>query len=274
MRTAAIQRCACGGHAPPGGECAGCRARRLAAQSAHVSQTLRGPGRPLDPATRTAFESSLGHDFSRVRIHTDSRAAASAEALEANAYTVGTDVAFGAGRYDPGSAAGRQLLAHELTHVRQQAGATPSGSLQVVDDPAAEAEADRVGPHDRPPDAGGGAAPAGRLAAPDPAPSPPTAPAGGAAGVDPRDVRAPRAARHPAPDAADRRTAGGAPRRPPGAPAATDPDDYQAGPALRPRSGRSGGATSRLAPWAAASAPRPWRRSWRRTSRATRCSAS
>jgi hypothetical protein len=142
VRTAAIRRCACGGHAKPGGECAACKARRLAAQSSLVSETLRGPGRPLDPATRAGFESSLAHDFRAVRVHTDARAASSAATLEAHAYTVGTDVVFGAGRYDPGSTAGRRLLAHELTHVRQQAGATPNGPLQVVDDPAAEAEAD------------------------------------------------------------------------------------------------------------------------------------
>jgi hypothetical protein len=135
-------RCACGGSAPPGGECSRCRAKRLAASSSLVSDTLRDPGRPLDPATRAGFESSLGHDFGSVRIHADSRAAASAAALDANAYTVGTDVVFGTGRYDPGSAAGRGLIAHELTHVRQQARATPSGPLHVVDDPAAEAEAD------------------------------------------------------------------------------------------------------------------------------------
>jgi hypothetical protein len=142
MRTAAIRRCACGGHAKPGGECAACKARRLAAQSSLVSETLRSPGRPLDPATRAGFESSLAHDFRAVRVHTDARAASSAATLEAHAYTVGTDVVFGAGRYDPGSTAGRRLLAHELTHVRQQAGATPNGPLQVVDEPAAEAEAD------------------------------------------------------------------------------------------------------------------------------------
>jgi hypothetical protein len=139
-----LQRCACGGKARAGGECTRCRARRLQTQarSSLVTATLRSPGRPLDPATRAGFESTLGHDFGGVRVHTDSRAAESAAALDANAYTVGTNVVFGVGRYEPGSAAGRQLLAHELTHVRQQTGATASGPLQVVDDPAAEAEAD------------------------------------------------------------------------------------------------------------------------------------
>jgi hypothetical protein len=142
MRAIALQRCACGGNTPPGGECARCRAKRLAAQSSVVSKTLRGPGGALDPATRTGFETSLGHDFPGVGVHTDSRAAASAAALNAMAYTLGTDVVLGAGRYDPGSSAGQKLLAHELTHVRQQAGSTQAGPLQVVDDPTAEAEAD------------------------------------------------------------------------------------------------------------------------------------
>jgi uncharacterized protein DUF4157 len=141
MRTLAVQRCARGGHAPPGGECARCRAKRLATQSSLVTETLRGSGRPLDPTTRSGFESALGQDFGNVRVHTDARAATSAAALDANAYTVGTHVVFGAGRYDPGSAAGRRLLGHELTHVRQQAGASLAGPLQVVDDPVAEAEA-------------------------------------------------------------------------------------------------------------------------------------
>jgi hypothetical protein len=137
-----LQRCACGGHAPPGGECERCRAKRLAAQTSLVGETLRGPGRPLDAGTRAGFESTLGHHFGNVRVHTDAEAAASADALHAAAYTVGSDVVFGAGRYDPGSDTGRRLLAHELTHVRQQAGSAPTGPLRIVDDPAAEAEAD------------------------------------------------------------------------------------------------------------------------------------
>ena len=141
MRALAVQRCACGGHAPPGGECAQCRARRLAREASLVGETLRGEGRPLDPGTRATFERSLGFDFGRVRVHTDGRAAASAAALGASAYTAGTNVVFGAGRFDPSSDTGRRLLAHELTHVRQQAGAAPTGAPQVVDDPAAEAEA-------------------------------------------------------------------------------------------------------------------------------------
>jgi hypothetical protein len=72
------------------------------------------------------MESRFGHDFGAVRIHSDDRAAASAAAADAHAYTVGGDIVFGHGRYAPETRAGRLLLAHELTHVVQQgaAGAT------------------------------------------------------------------------------------------------------------------------------------------------------
>ena len=66
------------------------------------------------------FEPRLGHDFSQVRVHADERAAASARAVGALAYTAGSQIVFGAGRYAPESPAGRTLLAHELAHVIQQ----------------------------------------------------------------------------------------------------------------------------------------------------------
>jgi Domain of unknown function (DUF4157) len=74
------------------------------------------------------MESRFGHDFGKVRIHADTGAAASARALHAHAYTVGSDIAFAPGRYSPHTAPGRRLLAHELAHVVQQ-GAGP-GALQ------------------------------------------------------------------------------------------------------------------------------------------------
>jgi hypothetical protein len=94
---------------------------------------------------RGQMEARFGHDFSRVRVHADARAAVSARAVGAAAYTVGRDVVFGAGRYAPGTAEGRSLLTHELTHVVQQAGSgQPSGELTVqpADHPA-EREAER-----------------------------------------------------------------------------------------------------------------------------------
>ena len=143
MSHAFLQRCACGGTPGPDGECAACKAKRLGNAPSIVAETLGEAGRPLAPATRAGFEQATGHDFGSVRVHTNERAARSAEAVGAHAYTVGRDVVFGANRYDPGSEKGRRLLAHELTHVRQQAGAAPTGPLRVVDAPAAEAEADR-----------------------------------------------------------------------------------------------------------------------------------
>ena len=66
------------------------------------------------------MESKFGHDFSQVRVHTDARAAESTRAVNALAYTVGRNVVFGAGQYEPGTSEGRRLLGHELTHVVQQ----------------------------------------------------------------------------------------------------------------------------------------------------------
>jgi hypothetical protein len=92
--------------------------------AAGVHAVLASPGRPLDAATRASLEPRFGHDFSRVRIHADASAAASAGALRALAYTVGRDVVFGTGQYAPETAAGRELLAHELAHVVQQGSAS------------------------------------------------------------------------------------------------------------------------------------------------------
>jgi uncharacterized protein DUF4157 len=103
----------------------GIRSSSSVPQSIH--ETLASPGQPLDRATRQFMESRFAHDFSRVRVHTDARAAESARAVNAAAYTVANDVAFGAGRYAPSSESGRRLLAHELTHVVQQA----SGATRV-----------------------------------------------------------------------------------------------------------------------------------------------
>jgi len=134
---AVLQRqCACGGTPGPDGECAGCKAKRLQRRAAApgprtappvVAETLRSSGRPLEASTRAAMEKGFGHDFGSVRVHTDARAAESARAVEAHAYTVGRDVVFGADRYAPETRAGRGLLAHELTHVLQQEGATSTG---------------------------------------------------------------------------------------------------------------------------------------------------
>jgi hypothetical protein len=85
-----------------------------------------GAGRPLDTATRDFFENRFGADLSDVRVHTDRGAANSAESINALAYTLGRDVVFAPGQYTPETMEGRRLLAHELTHVVQQAKAQPS----------------------------------------------------------------------------------------------------------------------------------------------------
>jgi hypothetical protein len=83
-------------------------------------ESLRSPGSPLNAADQAYFEAAFGADLSGVRIHTGRDAAVSATREGASAYTVGRDVVFGAGRYAPGTRAGRLLLAHELAHVIQQ----------------------------------------------------------------------------------------------------------------------------------------------------------
>jgi hypothetical protein len=84
-------------------------------------------GRPLADREQAFFGSRFGVDFSRVRVHADAGAAESARAIGAAAYTFGSHIMFGAGRYAPGTAAGRRLLAHELAHVIQQSGQLGSG---------------------------------------------------------------------------------------------------------------------------------------------------
>lgn len=95
-----------------------------------VHDVLRGPGRPLDAETRAFMEPRFGHDFSGVRVHHDARAAESARAVNSRAYTVGRDVVFARGEYNPARTEGRRLLAHELTHVVQQSSAAAAPQIQ------------------------------------------------------------------------------------------------------------------------------------------------
>jgi hypothetical protein len=106
-----------------------------------VHETLGAPGQPLDVATRNFMEPRFGHKFGSVRVHAGERAAESAQAVNALAYTVGNQVVFGKGRYQPGSMEGRHLLAHELAHVVQQSGAAESPAKQIeVGEPGTTAE--------------------------------------------------------------------------------------------------------------------------------------
>ncbi len=86
-------------------------------------RSLQQGGEALPTAVQTDMESRLGEDFSGVRIHRDEKAAATADQLDARAFTVGNHIAFNAGEFAPETGAGKQLLAHELTHVAQQKGA-------------------------------------------------------------------------------------------------------------------------------------------------------
>lgn len=138
-----VQRC--GGTTCPPGTCDHDEeVRRLAdgpgpdAVPPTVLGVLGTPGTPLDPATRTRMEGRFGHDFGRVRIHTDAEAARSATDIQALAYTYGSHVVMGAGRYQPHTPAGQRLLAHELTHVVQQG--SQAGAPTSVSDPHDPAE--------------------------------------------------------------------------------------------------------------------------------------
>jgi hypothetical protein len=118
-------------------------------QAALVQRVLRSPGRPLADPVRAGMEAALGADFSDVRVHTGQAAHESAAAVAAQAYTSGTHIVFERGRYDTTSGAGREVLAHELTHVVQQrsgpvAGTATGGGL-AISDPADrfEREAER-----------------------------------------------------------------------------------------------------------------------------------
>jgi hypothetical protein len=113
-----------------------------------------GGGHPLDAPTRRFMESGLGTDLSDVRIHTGSKATEAARSVQAYAYTVGSDVVFQDGHYNPSSREGKKMLAHELTHVVQQrtgpVDGTPIAGGISISDPsdrfelAAEATAEKI----------------------------------------------------------------------------------------------------------------------------------
>ncbi len=156
------RRCACGNHTIGGAECETCaRARSMLFRKAAapiedgplpgtVHRTLRQVGQPLQADVRADFEIRFGHDLSSVRVHSDDSAAASARAIGAHAYTLGSHIVFGERQYAPHTAQGRQLLAHELVHTLQQEGAPPSNldSVRICHPTdVAEREADRLAAH-------------------------------------------------------------------------------------------------------------------------------
>ena len=154
------RKCACGKHTTDQhGECTECGKKRMmlrrSAMYDSVPQTappivhdvLRAPGKPLDPETRAYMEPRFGQDFSHVRVHDDARAARSARAVNALAYTVGHNVVFGAGRYTPQARESSDLLMHELVHVVHQRNAASQPSARLAIAPptsAAERQADKA----------------------------------------------------------------------------------------------------------------------------------
>ena len=115
-------------------------ARRRETPPPIVGDVVAEPGRPLDDGARRSLEPHAGTSLDDVRIHTDDRAASSALAVGAAAYTVGSDVVFGPGRYAPGTQAGDRLLAHEVGHVAQNRGRSPTLLHRSVESDAARIE--------------------------------------------------------------------------------------------------------------------------------------
>ena len=105
-----------------------------------VHDVVSSGGAPLEEEVRTDMEGRMGQDFSDVRVHTGDAADTSARSVSAHAYTVGSNIVFQRGTYDPGSTQGRTLLAHELTHVVQQRSGpvdgTPAAGGVSVSDPS------------------------------------------------------------------------------------------------------------------------------------------
>jgi hypothetical protein len=161
VRSGLLQRkCACGDTPGPIGECEAYRQKKLQRRPGNlpapstinhqpstasqvppiVHEVLRSPGEPLDLATRAFMESRFGHDFSCVRVHTDSRAVESARAVNAMAYAFGGNIVFQSHRYSLKTEEGRKLLAHELVHVMQQRGSTHTLQADLTTNQPGDAE--------------------------------------------------------------------------------------------------------------------------------------
>ena len=117
-----------------------CESPTSALNAKAAVQAASSGGTPLSMNVRSYFEARFNRDFSQVRIHADSDSAEGARAVQARAYTVGRDIVFGSGQYSPGTAEGKRLLAHELTHVVQQNRAESPGRSLINTDPAGSAE--------------------------------------------------------------------------------------------------------------------------------------
>jgi len=115
-----------------------------------VRDVISSPGSTLDASIQRAMEDRMGDNLGDVRVHTGPQAANACEEINARAFTVGNHVAFNSGEYDPESAEGQHVLAHELAHVRQQTGGAVSMlpqedvQLEIDPDPALEREAEET----------------------------------------------------------------------------------------------------------------------------------
>jgi hypothetical protein len=164
------RKCACGQHTSSGEACETCKKKRLQRAvragprsgepspstrsdtlnraPSIVHDVLNSPGQALDSQVRAEIEPQFGHDFSQVRIHTNPKAAESAQAVQAQAYTVGHHLVFASGQYQPNTQTGKHLLAHELSHVVQQSAVPhpPASQALVVESPNTpqEHEAERA----------------------------------------------------------------------------------------------------------------------------------
>jgi peptidoglycan/xylan/chitin deacetylase (PgdA/CDA1 family) len=98
------------------------KASHNVAKNSMIKDVLNSTGQPLSSETKSFFEPRFGHDFSNVRVHTDSSAAQSAKSVNALAYTVGDNIVFNQNQYHPQTETGKTLLAHELAHTIQQNG--------------------------------------------------------------------------------------------------------------------------------------------------------
>jgi hypothetical protein len=146
------RKCSCGSGVKEG-ECKECNEKEVAMQRKSdggtgpslapriVHEVLRSPGQMLDQPTRRYMEPRFGHDFGNVRVHTDPKAAESARAVNALAYTVGSDVVFGTGQFSTGTDRGRKLIAHELAHTVQQGAGVPGPKLTIGDSATAAEDA-------------------------------------------------------------------------------------------------------------------------------------
>jgi hypothetical protein len=114
-----------GGRAEPNPRHSRARGFEVADARSRTTPAARMSGRSLPASLKEEFEAEFEADFGAVRVHTGGRAARLSRGLQAQAFTHGSDVYFGAGMYAPGTPAGRRLLAHELTHVVQQGWAPP-----------------------------------------------------------------------------------------------------------------------------------------------------